>query len=161
MTQDKPERSRWFWDNLLQYYPDHDGWVRRSFDNDSTWRITTEPLGNLVAIMHALSKFTTQVQYEYNQAKADATRGKRVLEFRKAKAIGGLKDLSDRVTDKTKIAKAYQADPELEVLEKNLASAEEKVCLYDQMARYLEEHLQVYKYACKFRIAEDAKSGTP
>ena len=49
------------------------------------------------------------------------------------------------------MAKAYQEDPDLQVIEEQLASAEEMAKYYERMPERLSEHIQIIKYELRRR----------
>jgi hypothetical protein len=79
------------------------------------------------------------------------------LEFAKIKTIGGIEGFKVKDTDKTKLAKAYSFNPDLEEMEKQLYEAEEKAYYYDKLPDAIRDMINIIKYELRRKEQEREK----
>ena len=144
-------KNKWFVDTLLDGYPDVDGWVAKSFSDSFIVTVPYEPDEALIIVLASLSRFLSHVQFFGNQLQAHAAKLKRYFEGQRYKTMSELPGVTDRTTSNQLTIKAYKANPNLLVIEEELAEAEEKAKFYERMPDRISEHIQVLKYELKRR----------
>lgn len=141
---------------LLEGYPDTGDFVRLSLSPQFAGSIDQQPYEVLIACAYNLGRFISHVQFFGNKYQAKVTHLKRMLEANKARTIGRL-EFKAKDTDRTKQAAAYQANPELYELEKELDLAEQKAKHYEKMPEVLREMVNIIKYELRRKEQEREK----
>lgn len=148
------EKAKRFEQELLEGYPDAGDLVRLSLSPEFGASIAQQPYETLISCAYSLARFVTHLQTFGNRYQADVSILKRKLDFKKARAIGNLDGLKSKDTDKTKMARAYAENPELEELEDQLSEAEQKAKYYEKIPDAVRELINVIKYELRKKEQE-------
>jgi hypothetical protein len=143
---------------LLESYPDMGGYVGLSLSPPFVGSVPQQPYDVLECCAYALGRFVCHIQSFGNQYAARASKLKRQLDIKRAKAIGNLCDVKSKDTDKSKLARAYSENPELGQLEEELADMEERARHYEKMPDAFRELINIIKYELR-RKEQDRELG--
>ena len=143
-----------FDEELLEGYPDAGDLVRLSLSPQFGASLAQQSYETLISCAYSLARFVIHLQVFGNRSQADVSILKRKLDFAKAKTIGNMEGIKPKDTDKTKLARAYNENPELELLEKQLTEAEEKAKYYEKIPEAVRELINVIKYELRKKEQE-------
>ena len=146
-----------FEEELLNEYPDFGDLFRLALSPAFSASIAQQPYEVLISCSYALGRFVVHLQIQGNKAQSVVSILRRKLEFAKIKTIGSLDGFKVKDTDKTKLAKAYTTNPELEEMEAQLAIYEEKSYFYDRLPEAIRDLVNIIKYELRRKEQEREK----
>jgi hypothetical protein len=148
------EKIKSFDEELLEGYPDAGDLVRLSLSPEFGASIAQQSYETLISCAYSLARFVIHLQVFGNRYQAGVSILKRKLDFAKAKAIANLDDIKAKDTDKSKLARAYKENPNLEKSEEELSLAEEKAKYYEKIPDAIRDLISVIKYELRKKEQE-------
>jgi hypothetical protein len=143
--------------DILADYSDFGGLVQLGLSPAFAASVAQQPYEVLISCALALARFVVHLQVLGNRSQADMSILRRKLEFAKIKTIGGLDGFKVKDTDKTKLAKAYTTNPDLEEMERQLYDAESKAYYYDKLPDAIRDMINIIKYELRRKEQEREK----
>lgn len=117
--------------------------VSETMSPDFPRKLITIPAEQLTVYAYALSQYASIVAFQLNQFRVLAADAKRKLntEKREAQVLYGIKGRSNDEV----MAKLYEKEPSLKILEAEALEKEQFVTLTDHMPELIKEHINIIK----------------